>query len=317
MSKMDIPQEQAQLVDFLTNIVSTEVTFGKTDYTQKNKAIVRVQFVIDESSVKYYSRPPITVSEFISMAGAWIGLMSIAAWWLTRWQRMVLPFGVANIWDVDDAMLEVSAGHKKTHFFAEKLSQARGSHQEFLEAEKKRKEEEEAENASSGDEDEDSSGSDEDEVNVKGSKVAGKVHPQDAEIEDADKEGRARSKEGSHKQQRPESARSLSRRNSGPLTERERRDRRLDEKVKTAEKRDRERRERESGLGGGESKRGSRASLNSRSGALESRTGNKKHSQEETSVVPTPKKTTVSSKVAAETTPEIDRCEMASETTSI
>ena len=40
----------------------------------------------------------------------------------------MLPFGVANIWDVDDAVLEVNTGHRRTQMFAKKLAQFRVGH---------------------------------------------------------------------------------------------------------------------------------------------------------------------------------------------
>ncbi|CAD7970617.1 unnamed protein product [Amoebophrya sp. A25] len=90
---------------WVSSVSSMDVSYHPADHTMKSKCSVRLVFEIDHSSVRFLETPNLSLSAFLALIGAYAGYAGIFASFLALWQKFVRPFGLINIFDIDDAVL--------------------------------------------------------------------------------------------------------------------------------------------------------------------------------------------------------------------
>jgi len=107
---------------WVSSVQALDISYGTADHTMKSKCSVRLIFEIDHSSVRFLETPMLSLSGLLAFIGAIAGYMGIFAGALALWQKFVRPFGLINIFDMDDAIL---AKHEEwSAKAAKKLSQS-------------------------------------------------------------------------------------------------------------------------------------------------------------------------------------------------
>jgi hypothetical protein len=77
-------------------VVGTTVEQMEMDYSRRSKCAVRVMFKIAESSTRQREKYKYDINDFMTSVGAWTGIWAIGLGLLNRWQKRVMPFGLAT-----------------------------------------------------------------------------------------------------------------------------------------------------------------------------------------------------------------------------
>ena len=77
---------------WLNSVKAIDVSYGEVDYSMKSRTKVRVMFTIDAAAKAYLEVPGITIPTFLTMAGGWVGMVTLFYMVLKFWQVFTIAY---------------------------------------------------------------------------------------------------------------------------------------------------------------------------------------------------------------------------------